>query len=362
MSADTSTAATAPPVPARPQQAPSWRRFATWDTAVVLVTVGVVLIAALGVDNFGTGRNFGFLVLELAPVLVLALPLTLIIITGEIDLSVASTVGLTSAAMGVMWNAGLPLETIVPLTVLVGAVLGAVNGFFVTTLGLPSLAVTIGTLALYRGLAFVLLGDGAVADWPRAFTDWAIGDLGRTPVPNVVLPILVLVAVFAVVLHATPVGRAVYATGANETAASFSGIATLRLKFWLFVTSGAVAGLVGVFWTLRFSSARGDNASGLELTVVAAVLLGGVSIFGGKGALPGVVAGVVLLTSLQNALRLASVSAEALTVVTGFLLIVSVLLPNVLASARQRIGRRSGPTARPPTTPGPPAAGERKSR
>ena len=352
MSGTTSTAATAAPGTPRPAGAGGgWRRHLSWDTAVVGVTVVVLLVASLGVENFGTARNAGFLILELAPVLVLALPLTLIIVTGEIDLSVASTVGLTSAAMGVMWDSGLPLETIIPLTVLVGAVLGAVNGFFVAVLGLPSLAVTIGTLALYRGLAFVLLGDGAVADWPRAFTDWAIGEVPGTGVPNVVVPIAVLVVAFGVVLHVTPVGRAVYAVGANTTAALFAGIATARLTFWLFVTSGAVAGLVGVFWTLRFSSARGDNAAGLELTVVAAVLLGGVSIFGGRGALPGVVAGVVLLTSLQNALRLASVSAEALTVVTGFLLIVSVLLPNVLASARQRVGRRHAPT----TTPRPPA-------
>ena len=339
------------------------RRLATWDNAVILVAVVFLLLASLGVENFGTSRNVGFLVLEIAPVLVLALPLTLVIITGEIDLSIASTVGLTSAAMGVMWTSGLPLETIIPTTVAVGAVLGAVNGFFVTVLGLPSLAVTIGTLALYRGLAFVLLGDTAVADWPRTFTDWAIGTMGGTAVPNVVLPILVLVLVFAVVLHATPAGRAIYATGANATAATFAGISVGRVKFWLFVTSGAVAGLVGAFWTLRFSSARGDNASGLELTVVAAVLLGGVSIFGGKGGLHGVVAGVVLLASLQNALRLASVSAEALTIVTGVLLIVSVLAPNVLASARARHGRRRPGTSAPsPPALSPPAAGGRKPR
>jgi rhamnose transport system permease protein len=235
-------------------------------------------------------------------------------------------------------------------------VLGAFNGFFVAVLGLPSLAVTIGTLALYRGLAFVLLGDTAVADWPRSFTGWAIGNIGSSPVPNIVIPIMVLVTLFAVVLHATPTGRAIYAAGANPIAAEFAGINVRKLKFWLFVTSGMVAGLVGAFWTLRFSSARGDNALGLELTVVAAVLLGGVSIFGGKGTLPGVIAGVVLLTSLTNALRLASVSAEALTVVTGGLLIVSVLAPNLISSVkasadrwrRSRSGASSG--SPPPST------------
>lgn len=315
-------------------------RLATWDVAIIAVTLLFLLAASVTVEHFGTSRNAGFLVLDLAPILLLALPMTMIIATGEIDLSVASTVGLTSSAMGVMWNNGLPLETIMPLCVVLGAVLGAVNGLFVTVFGLPSLAVTIGTLALYRGLAYVLLGDTAVADYPRAFTGWAIGNIGATSIPNVLIPMIVLAGLFAAVLHATPVGRSVFAAGSNPVAAAFAGIAVARLKFWLFVVAGAVAGLVGVFWTLRYSSARADNAYGLELTVVAAVLLGGVSIFGGKGTLPGVLAGVVLLSSLQNALRLASVSSEALTVVTGSLLIISVLAPNVIAGTRSALRRR----------------------
>ncbi|AYY12618.1 ABC transporter permease [Actinobacteria bacterium YIM 96077] len=315
-------------------------RFATWDVAIIVVTVVFLIFAVTSVQHFGTSQNATFLVLELAPILLLALPMTLIIVTGEIDLSVASTVGLTSSAMGVMWNSGVPLETIMPLCVVIGAVLGAVNGFFVTALGLPSLAVTIGTLALYRGLAFVLLGDTAVADFPRSHSSWTIGTIGETPIPNVLVPMIVLAGLFAAVLHAMPVGRAIFASGSNRVAAAFAGIPVAKLKFWLYVTSGAVAGLVGVFWTLRFSSARADNAHGLELTVVAAVLLGGVSIFGGKGTLPGVLAGVVLLSSLQNALRLANVSSEALTVVTGSLLIISVLAPNILGRVRGVLRRR----------------------
>lgn len=341
----TEVARTAPP--GRPAPGPAgggahhwWSRLATWDGAVIAVTIAFLVIASLTIEFFGTSRNAAFLVLDLAPILLLALPMTLIIITGEIDLSVASVVGLTSAAMGVLWNAGLPLETIIPLAILLGAVVGVVNGFFITVLGLPSLAVTIGALALYRGLAFVLLGDTAVADWPRSFTGWVIGNIPGTPVPNVVVPILVLLVAFAVVLHAMPVGRAIFAAGASPSAATFAGIDVPRLKFWLFVVSGAMAGLVGVYWTLRFSSARGDNATGLELTVVASVLLGGVSIFGGRGTLPGVIAGVVLLMSLQNALRLASVSTEALVVVTGALLIVSVLAPNAATAVRTTLDRR----------------------
>ena len=135
-------------------------RFANWNVAIIAVTVVVLIVAAATVDNFGTAQNFSFLILDLLPIALVALPMTLVIVTGEIDLSVASTLGLSSAVMGSLWNSNQPIETIIPLCLLLGAVLGAVNGFFVTVLGLPSLAVTIGTLALYRGLAFVVLEIG----------------------------------------------------------------------------------------------------------------------------------------------------------------------------------------------------------
>jgi rhamnose transport system permease protein len=315
-------------------------RLANWNVAVVVVTLVVLAVAAGTVPNFGTSQNFGFLVLDLLPIALVALPMTFIIVTGEIDLSVASTLGLSSAVMGSLWNSGLAIETIIPLCLLLGAVLGAVNGFFVTALGLPSLAVTIGTLALYRGLAFVVLGDSAVADFPVGYTDWVTGNITGTSIPNVLIIIVVLALVFGIVLHATPVGRAVFAVGASDQAARFAGVRPGRLKFWLYVASGLVSGLAGVLWTLRYSSARADNGAGLELAVVAAVLLGGVSIFGGRGALPGVIAGVVLLAALQNALRLSDVSNEALNVVTGVLLIISVLAPNLANAVRSALQRR----------------------
>src|SRR3954470_8179201 len=316
------------------------RRLASWDTVIILLAVLVLVVASASVENFGTSRNFTFLVLDLLPIALVALPMTFIVITGEIDLSVASTLGLTSALMGWMWNHGMAIQTIMPLCIVIGAVLGALNGFLVTGLGLPSLAVTIGTLALYRGLAFVVLGDGAVADFPFNYTGWVTGTIGNGPVPNVLILIVVLALIFGVVLHATPFGRSLYAIGANAQAAHFSGIRVARTKFWLYVASGAVSGLAGVLWTLRYSSARADNGAGLELAVVAAVLLGGVSIFGGKGSLPGVLAGVVLLAALQNALRLEDVSGQALNIVTGALLVLSVLIPNIASAVRGNWHRR----------------------
>lgn len=321
---------------------PPWRSvLASWDTAVLIGLIAVIIIGSATIDGVSNPRFYRFVVLEAIPIALIALPMTLVIITGEIDLSVASTVGLTCVILGKLWQSGVTsLPVLIVVSLLAGALLGAVNGLFITVFGLPSLAVTIGTLALYRGLAFVVLGDEAVANYPQAWTRNAIAPIPGTVIPWFVLVVAALAVVFGVLLYATPVGRALYAIGNNAEAAAFSGIAVARTKFWLFVATGATAALAGVFWTLRFASARADNATGLELSVIAAVLLGGVSIFGGRGGLVGVLAAVALLGVLRNALQLANVPANALIIVTGTLLIVSVVGPNVVRMARQRTRRR----------------------
>jgi rhamnose transport system permease protein len=306
------------------------RNLLRWETALVFLLIVVALTGQVSTDgSFLSGGNLFYLGLDIGEIALIALPLTLVIVAGEIDLSVASVLGLSSALIGWLWNAGWSLETILPTVIVVGAVCGAVNGLLVTRLGLPSLAVTIGTLALYRGLALVVLGDTAVADFPSSYTEF-----GTTPVPgtNIPYPILlaaVLAVLFGIALHASSFGRSVYAIGANEEGARFSGIRVKRIKLILFVLAGAVAAVAGIVYTFRFSSARADNGVGLELAVVAAVLLGGVSIFGGKGTLFGVLAGVLLLGGLRNLLILQDTSTEVLTIVTGLLLLVSVLAPSI---------------------------------
>ena len=160
--------------------------------------------------------------------------------------------------------------------------------------------------------------------------------IGETGIPLVIVPIAGLVACFAVVLHATSFGRSLYALGFSTEAARFVGIRVGAAKFWLFVVSGLVSGLVGVYWTLRFASAGPDNATGLELSVIAAVLLGGVSIFGGRGTIFGVVCGVLLIGTVNYALRLARVPETGLSIVTGALLVLSVVTPSVIGWVRER--------------------------
>ncbi|MDT0303567.1 ABC transporter permease [Streptomonospora wellingtoniae] len=339
------SAARSAPEPQRGPKPSALRSLLRTREASVLGALAVsVLAASFMVEGFATGRNAGFLILDVAAIALIALPMTLVVITGEIDLSVASTLGLTSALMGQLWVLGLPLETIVPLCVLFGALLGALNGVLVTVAGLPSLAVTIGTMAMYRGLAYAVLGDRAVADFPFTWTGGATSRLPGTDIPWIAVLILVLAALFGLLLHATPIGRSLYAIGNNDEATRFSGISVRWTKLWLFVASGTVAAGAGVFWTLQYGSARADNAYGLELSVVAAVLLGGVSIFGGRGALPGVLAGVLLLGTIRNALMLADVSSDVLDIVTGLLLVVSVVLPTTLARVRERRPRPAPPS------------------
>jgi rhamnose transport system permease protein len=322
------------------------RRLASWEGAILALLLASWLIASATVGGFAETSNLSFILIDVTEIGIMAITLTLVVIAAEIDLSIASTLGLTSAVIGYLWNAGWPIEEILPLVLCVGAVCGAVNGVLVTRLGLPSLAVTIGTLALYRGLAYVILGDTAVADFPPQYTGWATSRVPGTFIPYPILLAAALAVAAGVLLHATPVGRAVYALGNNEEAARFAGIRVKRIKLWLFVASGVFASLAGIVYTLRFSSARADNGAGLELAVVAAVLLGGVSIFGGHGTLPGVLGGVLLFGVLRNALILADVSNEVLNFVTGLLLIISVLAPNLAAAIRRARTRRSpGPTS-----------------
>ncbi|MFT4258132.1 ABC transporter permease [Microbacterium sp.] len=330
----------------RDHDRPAWRRILlTREFAIIGLLLLVIAVASIGVKGFSQPITVNYLLLDVAPILLIALPMALIMVTGEIDLSVGSMVGLSSVVTGVLVQAGAPLEFAALAALLVGIVGGAFNGALVTIVGLPSLAVTIGTLALYRGLAVGLLGTTAVTDFPEFWTALAKAKIAGTTIPYIVVPFLILLAIFAVLLHFTPFGRGIFAIGLSRDAARFSGVDVERTTFILFVLAGAVAAFAGIFYTLRFGSARGDNATGLELQVIAAVVLGGVSVFGGRGHLHGVVAAVLLIGVLSSALRLAGVTSDVINIITGGLLVFSVVAASVLAWA-QRVRRKAGPPLR----------------
>jgi rhamnose transport system permease protein len=313
---------------------------ARWEILLVALLAATIGYGAHVSPYFLHSTNLFFICLNVGEVAIMALPLTLIVITGEIDLSVASTLGLSGVLMAELFKHGWGIWPAMILAVLLGAVLGAVNGFLVTRIGLPSLAVTIGTLTLYRGIAQGILPTDTIGGFPNG-----LASIGVVPIPHTHLPYSIaffaaLAIIFAVVLHATPLGRAIFAIGAGQEAAFFAGIRVKRIKFWLFVLSGTLSGLAGVLWTLRFASARYDSGTGLELFVVTIVLLGGVSIFGGRGTILGVVMAVAVLGCLQTALTADLVAAQDQNIVVGALLVASVIVPNaadLYRRARTRI-------------------------
>jgi ribose/xylose/arabinose/galactoside ABC-type transport system permease subunit len=315
-------------------------RYVRWDVVVTALLIAVFCVGAGSSTDFATTGNLSFALDDISEIALIALPMTLLVVCGEVDLSVASVLGLTSALVGAMWDGGWAIETIIPLVLVAGLVFGLLNGLLVTRLGLPSLAVTIGTLTLYRGLAYVVLGTRAVSQFPQRYADLATGTIPGTPIPYPIAAFAVLAGVTAVALHATGLGRSMFAIGAQREAAFFAGIRVKRITLLLFAVSGLVASFAGVVFTLRYGSARADNGLGFELTVIAAVLLGGVDFAGGRGTLGGVVASVLLIGLLRNLLMLNDVSSEVQAIVTGLLLIVSVLTPRLIGLARPSLLER----------------------
>jgi rhamnose transport system permease protein len=317
-----------------------------WE-ALLLALLGCTILYGAEVSSyFLQSSNLFFICLNVGEIAIMALPLTLIVITGEIDLSVASILGLSGVLMAELFKHGWPIWPAMIAAVLLGALLGAVNGFLVTRVGLPSLAVTIGTLTLYRGIAQGILPTDTIGGFPTG-----LASIGVVPIPHTHIPYSFaffagLAIVFGIVLHATPLGRAIFAIGAGQEAAFFAGIRVKRIKFWLYVLSGTLSGFAGVLWTLRFASARYDSGVGLELFVVTVVLLGGISIFGGRGTIVGVVIAVAVLGCLQTALTADLVPAQDQNIVVGALLLASVIVPNAADLYRRARARLQSAAAR----------------
>ena len=333
-----------------------------WETGLALVVVVIGIAAASVSSQFFTSNNFFNLGLSNGEIAIMTLPMTLIVISGEIDLSVASTLGMSSALLGYLWGRHWPMIGIFVLIAVVGLAAGAINGLLVTRLGLPSLAVTIGTLALYRGIATILLGPNTISNFPAAYSNLGVNAVPFTgnDITYSTAIFIVLAIIFGVILHATPFGRSIFAMGASTEAAQFAGIRVKRIKTILFMVSGLVCALAGVLWTFRLNTAVQDNGLGLELDVVAIVLLAGVSIFGGKGSIVGVVLGVLSFAGIQNALFLTNFNQEAAGIVTGGLLLLSVFGRNAasftqrlrawLPAGRPRRGRPSTAAGLPPAS------------
>jgi len=308
-----------------------------WETILALLLVAVIVFNSwispyfLDISNqLDNTANFS----EKA---IVALAMALLIISRDIDLSVAAIIAVASLAMGEASAAGAPTPVLVLVGLAVGACCGAFNGWLVTRFALPSIVVTIGTMSLFRGLAQVVLGDQALTTYPAAFQAIGQGYLAPgLPVPVSFALFLVLAALFAFVLHRTIIGRRIFALGSNPVAARFSGIEVDRIRFWLFVLTGIMAGLAAVLLTARIGSTRPNIALGFELEAVTMVVLGGVSIAGGSGAIPGVVLAVFVLGLTTFGLSLINTPGIVISVLNGTLLIVAISVPIIARRALNR--------------------------
>ncbi len=308
----------------------------SWDTAILGLLAMVLILASTTTEGFLTSLNFSYIFSNTSEITIMAFAMTFLIITGEIDLSIASILALGSSMLGWSYQKGAPIWLAIIICLVVGTVCGFINGFLVTKVGLGSLAVTIGTLALYRGIANGILGENTVNEFPEAYTSFGFDTFGTSFMPKTLPLIIFFGLLFGFLLHRTPFGRRTLAIGQSPEAARFAGINVVRHKIIVFTFTGFMSGVAGVIYTFRFSTAQADNGVGLELLVISAILLGGVSIFGGVGTMWGVVAGVLLAGSVESWLTLREINAQWRTIVTGILLLISVAAPVLVAKGKER--------------------------
>lgn len=307
-----------------------------WETILVALLVLTVAVNTALSPYFLDTDNLLDATFNFSEKAMIALGMALLIIVRDIDLSVAAIVALVSLFMGLAAQAGADTGVLLLVALSTGAVCGAFNGALVTGLALPSIVVTIGTMSLFRGIAQVVLGDQALTKYPEALLSIGQGYIGAN-VPYSFVAFLLLALAAAFVLHKTPLGRRIFAIGANPEASRFSGIPVARIRFGLFVLSGSLSGLAAWFLTGRIGSTRPNIAQGWELEAVTMVILGGVSISGGSGTIPGVVLAVFVLGLTTFGMSLMNVPGIVINVLLGMLLITVLAAPII---ARRWLARR----------------------
>ena len=305
-------------------------RILRHETVLAVLLVAALVVLAGQSSHFFTADNLLNQGRLMAEVGLVALPMTFVIVTGGIDLSVGSIFGLSAILLGVFWhNLGLALPLAMLLAILVGGLAGILNGIIITRFRVPPLIATLATLALYRGLAEGISQARSV----RGYPDWffILGQGEVLGVPTQLWILLLLTVAAAVLLGLTTFGRTVYAIGSNETAARFSGLRVDRVKLLIYAGSGLVSGLAAVIFVSRVSTTRSDMGTGLELDVITAVVLGGTSIFGGRGTIIGTALGLALMQAMKSGLALAGVKGDGTIVVIGLVLIAAILIGNLLS-------------------------------
>ena len=325
-----------------------WRRLLGWEGLLLAFLLAVLAFNVTRVPNFLTAANqINLFQLGIEKAIVV-LVMTFVIISGEIDLSVASMMGLSAAVAAALFESGAPMVVAILIALGVGAGFGLINGYFIAIVGLSSLAVTLAGYVGFRGLARLLVQDRSVGGFPDWFT--RLGQQGLVgPLTLSIIVFATLAVIATVVLHFSGFGRLTYVIGNSAQVARFSGVSVAKTRLIIFTLSGLISALAGVLMAARLGAVRASTAEGFELDIITVVLLGGVSIFGGVGSMAGVLLSTYLVLNLRNGLVIAGITGNTQTGIIGLLLILSVLVPNLAGRVRERLRRRQpDPTLRAP--------------
>lgn len=306
----------------------------SWEALLAAVAIAIFVANSLASPYFLDPWSLSDLTFNFTEKAIVAFAMALLIIAGEIDLSVAAIIALASTLMGMAAQVGVGTPGLVAIGIAVGLACGAFNGLLVTRLGLPSIVVTIGTMTLFRGIAFIILGDQAYKGYPASFAFFGQGYVWWVVSFELLLFVIAAVAYWAL-LHRTSFGRRVFAIGNNPVAAQFSGVRVGRTKFILFCLTGLMSGIAAVLITSRLGSTRPSIAQGYELEIITMVVLGGVNILGGAGSILGVVLAALIMGLVTFGLGLLNVPGIVMSIFVGLLLIVVIALPIVWRRMRR---------------------------
>ena len=314
-------------------QSPIQRYLKSWETLLLAVAVAIFMANSFASPYFLNAWNLSDATFNFTEKAMIAFAMALLIISGEIDLSVASMIALASTAMGAAVQAGFGTPVLILVGLGTGVICGAFNGILVTRMGLPSIVVTIGTMSLFRGISYIVLGDQAYRGYPSDFTFFGQGYIWWVISFEFVL-FLIIAIIYGIILHKTNFGRAIFAIGNNPTGALFSGIRVQRVKFILFLLTGFMSGIAAICLTSRLGSTRPSIAFGWELEIITMVVLGGVNILGGSGSIPGVVIAAFVIGLVTFGLGLLNVPGIVMSIVIGTLLIGVIAMPRIWKMVR----------------------------
>ncbi len=304
--------------------------FLRWEVLLLLIFIVYNIIIIFTTPYYLDINNIFDMTFIFTEKGLVALIMAFIIITGNVDLSVASIMGLSSVAMAASYQAGVNIWAAFLIGLLIGTSAGFLNGMIITRLSLPAIIITLATYSFYRGIAYVILGNEAVSGFTKKFSYIGQGYIGNSPVPFPLIIFLIIAVISIIILHRTTFGRMVYAIGLNEKAAFASGIPIKKIKLLLFTLSGFMSGFAGMIITSRIGNTRPNIATGFELEIITIVILGGVMITGGVGNMWGVFISIVLISTIRYGLGFHNVPGQIMLVVTGGLLISSILINNFL--------------------------------